>query len=88
MTEHARGGSIPLSEITRALLYRQSGGECTVALSRNAKGVTQIEVTSRAETLGQAKDAAVAVYDSLRSMYPLPSGLVGAENTELETPFS
>lgn len=65
-------------------------GDESVSLTRNAKGLTQIEVQARAqegENLGDVKDRAVAIYNGLRALYPMPDGSAGAENTELPTPF-
>ena len=79
---------LSLSEIVTLLLSRQQGERSSVTLSRNAKGVTQIEVTVRTGDTHEsipavdAEAAAVAIYDGLRARYPLPSGYVGAEGGE------
>lgn len=41
-----------------------------VKLTRNAKGNTQIEVKAVAESLDEAKNKAVEIYDALREKYP------------------
>lgn len=79
------GKRLTLSEIVQQLLSRSGNERSSVQLSRNAKGVTQIDVTVRTgdtEGITTALDAereAVAIYDRLRRRYPLPSGYVGAE---------
>lgn len=79
------GKRLTLSEIVLHLLQRSGNERSSVALSRNAKGVTQIDVTVRTgdtEGITSALDAereATAIYDRLRRQYPLPSGMTGAE---------
>lgn len=75
---------LTLSEIARsqlAALNRAGGEHSMVRLSRNAKGDTQIEVAVRtgdeAEllTVEDAAAKARAIYDGLRTAYPLePTG--------------
>jgi hypothetical protein len=76
---------LSLSEIVGMLLTRSgSANNSSVTLSRNAKGDTQIEVTVRTDdedglrTPEEAAARARAIYDTLRSAYPLASGHVGA----------
>ncbi|PYO40124.1 MAG: hypothetical protein DMD33_18745 [Gemmatimonadetes bacterium] len=84
-TDHTPSKRMTLSQVVEALLNRGGGERSSVALSRNAKGETQIEVTVRTadtgavETIEQAEQAAQEVYDRLRSRYPMSSGYVGAE---------
>lgn len=91
MADETKTKPLGATEVARTLLEARFGGSGgnSISLTRNAKGVTQIDVTAReAEGLGDLKDAVVAVYNSLRALYPMPDGKLGAENTELETPFS
>jgi hypothetical protein len=82
---HETGKRLTLSEIVTQLLSRSGNERSSITLTRNAKGVTQIEVTVRTgdtEGITTALDAereAVEIYDRLRATYPLPSGFVGAE---------
>lgn len=81
------GGAAPqqrvtLSEIVRAqlaALERVPREHSTVALSRNAKGLTQIEVSVRTgdegiDTLADALELARRLYDELSAAYPIPVG--------------
>jgi hypothetical protein len=76
---------LSLSEIVRLLLSRTPHDRSSVSLTRNAKGVTQIDVTVRTgddEDLATPRDAekhAVEIYERLRARYPMPDGFVGAE---------
>lgn len=76
---------LSLSEIVELLLTRGGGEHSSVTLARNSKGETQIEVTVRTgetEEVRTAADAALrarAVYDQLRSAYPMASGNTGAQ---------
>jgi hypothetical protein len=76
---------LSLGQIVALLLTRTQGERSSISLTRNAKGVTQIDVTVRTgDTEGvttalEAEQHAVAIYNRLRSTYPLPSGHVGAE---------
>lgn len=73
---------LTLSEIVSQLLARSTGERSTVSLTRNARGVTQIEVivrtgdTEHVRTAANAEREAVAIYDRLRATYPLPPELV------------
>lgn len=75
MTEPTK--RLTATEVARTLLERglsASGGE-SVSLTRNAKGVTQIEVVARTqhdETLAEVQARAATVYDALRTTYPYP----------------
>lgn len=70
---------LTLSEIARAqlaALERVPREHSTIGLSRNARGVTQIEVSVRTgdegvDTLGDALELARKLYDELREAYPL-----------------
>jgi len=79
------GKRLTLSEIVTQLLSRSGNERSSVQLVRNAKGITQIDVTVRTgDTEGittalEAERAAVEIYDRLRATYPLPTGYVGAE---------
>lgn len=79
------GGRLSLSEIVRLLLSRTPHDRSSVTLTRNAKGVTQIDVTVRTgddDDLATPRDAerhAVEIYERLRARYPMPDGFVGAE---------
>ena len=69
-----------LHEVTMASLSRRpSEPESSVSLTRNAKGVTQCDVTVRGPDAAACKALAVELYDALRMRYPLPSGFTGAE---------
>lgn len=78
---------LTLSQIVTTLLARNTTDKSSVTLSRNAKGVTQIEVTVRTgdsdavETAADAERIASDIYNRLRAAYPLPSGYVGAEGS-------
>ena len=75
---------LTLSEILELLLTKSSSEHSSVTLSRNARGVTQIEVTVRTgddgsiKTAADAKAHAQTLYDQLRSAYPMPDGNTGA----------
>lgn len=79
------GKRLTLSEIVTQLLSRSGNERSSVELTRNAKGVTQIDVVVRTgDTEGittalEAERHAVDIYERLRARYPLPSGYVGAE---------
>jgi hypothetical protein len=66
-----------LSQVVEHLLTRGSSQSSSVTLTRNAKGETQIEVVVRTDaelsivTPDDARDTAEAVYDALRTKYPL-----------------
>jgi hypothetical protein len=69
-----------LHEVTMAAMTRPSAPpESSVSFTRNAKGVTQVEITVRDPSAADAFDIARALYDKARTAYPLPSGYVGAE---------
>lgn len=73
------------TEVARTLLEARVGGSGgnSIGLTRNAKGVVQIEVNLRdAEGAGDLKDAVVAIYNSLAESYPYPGATV-----PIETPF-
>lgn len=67
---------LTLSQIVELLLTKGGGEHSSVTLTRNAKGLTQIEVTVRTgeaddvATVDQAATKARAVYDDLRLAYP------------------
>lgn len=67
---------LSLSQIVELLLTRGGGEHSSVTLTRNAKGLTQIEVTVRTgeaedvATVDQAAAKARKVYDELRTTYP------------------
>jgi hypothetical protein len=73
------------AQIIGMLLTRGSREHSSVALSRNAKGETQVEVTVRTgesdeiDTVDAAAAKAAELYDQLRRRFPLSSGYVGAE---------
>jgi hypothetical protein len=75
---------LTLSEIVTLLLEHRSGaaGGSSVSLTRNARGVTQIEVTVREDDDLRTPDLVAAeatrIYDNLRARFPMPNGLVGA----------
>lgn len=63
------------TEVARTLLEARVGGSGgnSIGLTRNAKGVVQIEVNLReAEGAGDLKDAVVALFDALAAKYPYP----------------
>jgi hypothetical protein len=69
-----------LHEVTMAAMTRPvAPPESSVSFTRNAKGVTQIEITVRAPAAIDAYDVARGIYEDARARYPLPSGYVGAE---------
>jgi hypothetical protein len=69
-----------LHEVTMAAMSRPAAPpESSVSFTRNAKGVTQVEITVRDPSAADAFDIARALYDKARTAYPLPSGYVGAE---------
>jgi hypothetical protein len=69
-----------LHEVTMAAMTRPTAPpESSVSFTRNAKGVTQIEVTVRDPSAIDAYDVARGIYEDARAKYPLPSGYVGAE---------
>lgn len=76
---------LTLSEVLTLMLSKSGGEHSSVALTRNAKGVTQIDVTVRTGDSGtittalEAEAAAVEIYERLRARYPTPTGYVGAE---------
>jgi hypothetical protein len=78
------GKRMTLSQVVESLLNRGSSEHSSVTLSRNAKGETQIEVVVRTgdtggvETVGEAEELAVEVYERLRARFPMSSGFVGA----------
>lgn len=67
-----------LSTSQEAVGGRETAG-ATVSLTRNAKGLTQIEVTVRDESATEARITAQTIYDSLRVDFPLPHGAEGIE---------
>lgn len=67
------------TEVARTLLEQRGGlvtaGGESVSLTRNAKGVHQIEVQARTqgdESLADVQARATKVYDALRTAYPYP----------------
>jgi len=87
-SEHAADSKpkrVTLSEIVTQLLARSGGDRSSVTLTRNAKGVTQIDVTVRTGdhsdvvTALDAERVATEIYERLRGRYPMPDGYVGAE---------
>lgn len=79
--EHAPAGKrMTLSQVLELLLARGSADRSSVTLTRNAKGDTQIEVVVRtnelgdAQTVAQAYEQAIELYDRARARYPLASG--------------
>lgn len=76
---------LTLSQLVIHLLSRSGGDKSSVTLTRNAKGLTQIDVTVRTgdssavETAVDAERVACDIYNRLRAAYPLPSGYAGAE---------
>jgi len=71
------------TEVARTLLAQRGwmGGQSAVSLTRNARGITQIEVTVKAEDGQSADDASETckrIYDALASAYPLPEGTNGS----------
>lgn len=85
--QNAAAQRLTLSQIVTTLLARNTTDRSSVGLTRNAKGVTQIEVTVRTgdsdavETAADAERIASDIYNRLRAAYPLPNGYVGAEGT-------
>jgi hypothetical protein len=74
-----------LHEVTMAAIARApSAPEHSLSLTRNAKGVTQIELTGRSHDLAELVASVTELYDTLRARYPLPSGYVGAEGEPAE----
>ena len=72
---------LALSDVLTMVLQRGSGNQDSVALTRNAKGETQIEVVARSresETLRMVEQRARESYERLRSTFPLSTGYVGA----------
>ena len=75
---------VTLSQVVEKLLERGGSEHSSVTLTRNAKGEVQIEVVVRTaehgdvQTIDQAAAKARELFDSLRSHYPLSSGLTGA----------
>jgi hypothetical protein len=80
----ARTRRMTLSDVVEHLLQRGSTGQSSVALTRNAKGETQIEVVVRTGDTGEvltvtdAETVATAVYDRLRTKYPTLDAAGGA----------
>lgn len=80
----ARTKRLTLSEVVERLLARGAGDRTSVALTRNAKGETQIEVVVRTTEDGEittadaAADKALELYERLAARYPLASGLAHA----------
>lgn len=70
-------------ELLAASMRRSTDGGFSVSLERDSKGVTKPSVVVRQceqfPSLEDAEAAAVALYERLRSRYPLASGYVGAE---------
>jgi hypothetical protein len=62
-----------------SLHRRPAEPESSVSLTRNAKGVTQCDVTVRGIDAAECAALATQLYDELRVRYPLPSGFTGAE---------
>lgn len=79
---NSRPKRLSLSEILELVLTRSSD-RSVVALTRNAKGETQIEVqvkaseSSRVSSIDAAKDAATEAFKTLRGRFPLSDGTVG-----------
>jgi hypothetical protein len=89
--ETRRPRRLSLSDVLTLVLARGSGERDSVALSRNAKGETQIEVVARtreSETLEECEQRARASYDRLRQLYPLSTGYVGAVSDSLSKALS
>lgn len=82
--EQARTRRMTMTELVGLLLNRGASERSSVTLTRNAKGETQIEVvvrtaeTADVQTVEDATDKAIAVYDRLRNRYPIGSGLTAA----------
>jgi hypothetical protein len=51
---------------------RQAGYESTVGLTRNAKGITQIDVVVRNADPNEAYRTARSLYGALAQLYPYP----------------
>jgi hypothetical protein len=63
-----------LHEVTMAALARRPAApESSVAISRNAKGVAQFEVTVRGEMIQDCYDAATDIAQRLEAQYPYPA---------------
>jgi hypothetical protein len=56
-----------------ALNGRGAGAESSVSLTRNAKGVVQIEVVARAQHIEHAENEASAIFNLLCERYPYPA---------------
>jgi hypothetical protein len=64
-----------LHEVTMAALTRPSASpEHSLALTRNAKGAVQIDLTVRGHDLSQVIGQAVLMFDELTTRYPMPEG--------------
>lgn len=80
-TSTERPKRMTLSEIVELLLARSTSDRTSVALSRNAKGETQIEVVVRTSdggdvaTADAAADKAQELYERFRNRYPMSDGL-------------
>lgn len=79
-----RPARLGATEVARALLQRGATEHDSVTIARNARGVTQFEVTVRTSdsgevrTIAEAEVVAVAVYDRLRERYPIADDTNGA----------
>lgn len=63
-----------LQEVTLAALARRPATpESSVAISRNAKGVAQFEVTVRGESVEACEAEAILVYERLEDLWPYPA---------------
>jgi len=71
--ENRSHGRSPWREAFEAVVGRPSAsGECSVSISRNAKGVAQFEVVARSGSVIAASDHAQAEFDALCAKYPYP----------------
>jgi len=53
-------------------LRPHAAAEQTVSLSRNARGIVQIEVTLRGDDAGKTAADAIRLFESLHARYPYP----------------
>jgi hypothetical protein len=66
-------------ELAMAVAQRASSSENSVSLSRNARGVVQIEVVARGDSLSAVSQAACEEFDALCTTYPYPVTNGGTE---------
>ncbi len=71
-TDHEPARRLTHSQIIAMMLARSGGSESSVSLTRNARGLVQIDVTARGDDIHEAEARAVAVYERLRALYPYP----------------